>query len=311
MTDPTARHDVDIVRRFSRTYTRTLGLLQEGYLESPYGLTEVRVLYELAHADATNAVSLASELGLDAGYLSRILGRLSRSGLITRAPSPLDRRQIILQLTEAGTDVVAGMEARSSQEISALLAGLSGNDQRRLTSALATAAEILDPQNDSTSAFVVRAHRPGDMGWIVSKHGSMYAEEFGWDATFEAVVARIVADFIDHFDSTCEHCWIAERDGQNIGSIALVKHPEREGVAKLRLLLVDPSARGLGLGKYLVNECLRFARHSGYRVVTLWTYSMLDTAIHLYQAAGFRLVDESPEHVFGRDLIEQTWELVL
>lgn len=302
---------IETIRRFSRVYTRTIGLLDEVYLESPYNLSAVRILYELAHAPQLTASSLASDLAMDPGYLSRILRQLERDRLIVRTPSPIDRRQTIMQLSEEGQNFVASLEQRSREELAQTIETLAHDERQRLSDALATAAEILSPEGGTPAPFIIRSHRPGDLGWIVARHGALYVEEFGWDATFEAEVARIAADFIGNFDAFCERCWIAVRGGENIGSIALVKHPDRPGVAKLRLLLVEPSARGLGLGKHLVDECLRFARQSGYHTVTLWTFSELSAASHIYQSVGFQLIREEPQHVFGRDMIEQTWELRL
>ena len=302
---------VEALRRFSRVYTRTIGLLSEDYLESPYNLSAVRVLYELAHTQPLTASSLAHDLAMDSGYLSRILRQLVRDGLVTRTPSTTDRRQIMLQLSDDGAIVIAQLEQRSREELAQIVTALTPDERQRLSSALDSAAELLSPTEQRSNPFIIRPHRPGDLGWIIARHGALYVDEFGWDATFEAEVARIAADFIEHFDDTCEHCWIAMRDGRNIGSIALVKHPERPGVAKLRLLLVEPSARGLGLGRHLVEECIRFARQSGYHTITLWTFGELAAASRIYQTAGFQLVQEAPRHVFGRDMTEQIWELSL
>lgn len=308
-TDLDAR--VDAVRRFNRLYTRQLGLLQEGYLDTPYSLSEVRVLYELAHRASATATLLATELGLDAGYLSRILRRFQQQGFISKQPSAHDGRQMLIHLTPDGENVVAALERRSRDDIARMLEQASPDGQQHLVAAMSTISSLLDPASGPQAPFLVRSHRPGDLGWIVSRHASLYAQEFGWDGTFEAVVAKIAAEFLDHFDPRCEHCWIAERDGCNIGSIALVRDREHDGVAKLRLLLVEPSARGLGVGRYLVDECLRFARSAGYHRVSLGTYAHLTSALRLYQRAGFHLVHEAPQQAYGQDLVEQTWELAL
>jgi DNA-binding MarR family transcriptional regulator/GNAT superfamily N-acetyltransferase len=308
-TDLDAR--IDAVRRFSRFYTRHLGLLQEGYLESPYSLTEARVLYELAHHGPTTASTLAAGLSLDAGYLSRLLQRFDRQGLIARSPSPLDGRQQIIRLTEEGQRAFAPLDQRSRDDIARMLEPVTPGAQQRLVEAMRTIETVFDPAAQTSAPYLIRDHRPGDMGWVVMRHGAIYAAEYGWDATFEALVARIAADFLDHFDPACDHCWIAERGGVNIGSIFLVKHPDREGVAKLRLLLVEPGARGLGVGRRLVEECIRFARQAGYHTITLWTNDVLVAARRIYEAAGFHLVHEAPHHAFGHDLVEQTWELAL
>ncbi|MFT4038403.1 MAG: helix-turn-helix domain-containing GNAT family N-acetyltransferase [Thermomicrobiales bacterium] len=302
---------IDAVRRFNRLYTRRLGLLREGYLDSPHSLSEVRVLYELAHRESTTANLLAAELGLDAGYLSRILRRFQQQGLIEKQPSPHDGRQLLIALTGAGEEAVAALERRSREDIARMLEPAAPESQQRLVAAMRDIETALDPAIASTAPVIIRTHRPGDMGWIVSRHGALYAQEYGWDSAFEAVVARIAADFIERYDPSCEHCWIAERDGVKLGSVALVRHPERPGVAKLRLLLVEPAARGLGVGRHLVETCIHFARQAGYHTITLWTYSHLTAALRIYERAGFRVVEEEAQQAFGQELVEQTWELAL
>ncbi len=297
------------VRRFNRFYTRQIGLLQEGYLESPFSLAEVRVLYELAHGDGTTATGLGDTLRLDAGYLSRILRGFETRGLIRRESSPLDGRQRTLRLTERGQEAFAPLDRRSRDDIAALLSALAVDDQDRLMHAMATIERILGNPADRIASYVIRPPHAGDMGWVVHRHGVLYAREYGWDERFEALVAGIVAAFIDGHDPKRERCWIAERDGDPIGSIFLVQ--ESENVAKLRLLLVEPSARGLGLGSRLVDECIRFARTAGYARITLWTNDVLHAARHLYQRAGFRLIHSEPHHSFGHDLIAETWDLTL
>jgi|HubBroStandDraft_3_1064219.scaffolds.fasta_scaffold18337_1 DNA-binding MarR family transcriptional regulator/GNAT superfamily N-acetyltransferase len=297
------------VRRFNRFYTRQIGVLDEGMLDSPFSLTQVRVLYELAHRDHPAAVRIAQELGLDEGYLSRILRGFQRRGLVAARPSARDRRQTLLALTEEGRRAFATLDARSDEDVAALLARLSPSDQRRLVAAMSTIEELLGTRPEEPAPYLLRQHRPGDMGWVVGLHGSFYAEEHGFDERFEALVAEIVSSFVRQLDPRRERCWIAERHGENVGCVFLVK--ESEEVAKLRLFLVDPRARGLGIGKRLVAECVRFARQVGYRRITLWTQSNLDAARHIYCQAGFRLVAEEPHHSWGRDLVGQTWELDL
>jgi DNA-binding MarR family transcriptional regulator/GNAT superfamily N-acetyltransferase len=302
---------IDAVRAFNRLYTQRIGVLADGYLESPFSLAEARVLYELAHRQQPTAAALARDLGLDTGYLSRILRRFERAGLIARQRSATDGRQRLLSLTAEGRAAFAPLDEASRRQTAALLATLSGAEQQRLVSALDVASRLLDGHSAPRAPYLLRPPRPGDLGWIVQRHGALYAEEYGWDEAFEALVAEIVAHFVRHFDPRRERCWIAERDGENVGSIVLVNHPERAGVAKLRLLLVEPSARGLGIGCRLVDECTRFARQAGYHTITLWTNSVLASAIRIYEAASYHLVHEAPERNFGHDLISQTWELPL
>jgi DNA-binding MarR family transcriptional regulator/GNAT superfamily N-acetyltransferase len=301
---------VEAVRRFSRFYTRKIGVLHEGLLGSPLSLTEGRVLYELAQREPTLAVTLATELGLDSGYLSRILGAFEKRGLIEKRPSEKDGRQVILALTDHGRELFAIINSRSHDEIAAMLERLHENDQARLVAALETAESLLGGGGKPGEPnYILRSHEPGDIGWIIHRHGVLYAEEYGLDMHFEALVGRVAADFIDNFDARRERCWIAERDGEIVGSVLLVK--DSEEIAKLRLLYVEPKARGLGIGSRLVGECLGFARRTGYRKVTLWTNDILVSARRIYEAAGFRLVREEPHHSFGRDLVGQYWELQL
>ncbi|HYG61414.1 MAG TPA: helix-turn-helix domain-containing GNAT family N-acetyltransferase [Thermoanaerobaculia bacterium] len=300
------------VRRFNRFYTRQIGVLHEGLVRSPYSLTEVRVLWELAHRDRPTAAGIGKELGLDAGYLSRILRGFQQRGLVASEPSETDARQNLLRLTEEGIDAYAVLDARSRDDVASLLSRLSEAEQRRLTEAMSTIEALLGAPSESKASYLLRTHQPGDMGWVVARHGVLYAQEYGWDETFEALIAEIVAKFIRELDPKRERCWIAELDGENVGCVFLVKHPEMpERVAKLRLLLVEPTARGLGIGRRLVDECIRFGRQAGYRKITLWTNSVLDAARHIYEQTGFALVQEEPHHSFGHDLIGQTWELEL
>jgi len=301
---------VGSVRRFSRFYTRSIGVLHEGLLGSPLSLTEGRVIWELAQRETATAAELAAELGLDAGYLSRILGGFERRGLIDRRPSQRDGRQSDIALTRDGRVLYATIDRQSREEVAALLGQLDDADQARLVTALDTAEALLgQPRKPAGQAYILRPHQPGDIGWIIHRQGVLYAEEYGLDMRFEALVARIAAAFIDNFDPARERCWIAERAGAVVGSVLLVK--ESDEVAKLRLLYVERWARGLGIGSRLVAECIRFARQRRYRKISLWTNDILVSARRIYQAAGFRLVREEPHHSFGRDLVGQTWELPL
>jgi DNA-binding MarR family transcriptional regulator/GNAT superfamily N-acetyltransferase len=306
---PESAHRVAAVRAFNRFYTQRIGVLADGYLGSGFSLTQARVLYELAHRQQPTASEIGRDLGLDAGYLSRIVRGFAQRGLLETAPSPRDGRQRLLSLSPRGRAVFATLEAASRQQIGAALVDLSGPDQDRLVAAMATVTQLLTAPGERQAAIALRPPRVGDLGWVVQRHGELYAAEYGWDETFEALVAEIVANFARDHDPARERCWIAERDGERVGSIFLVTHPEREGVAKLRLLLVEPSARGHGIGRRLVDACVRFAWEAGYHTVTLWTNSVLVSAGRIYEAAGFRLVQEAPHHSFGHDLVEQTWEL--
>ena len=300
---------IDAVRRFNRFFTRRIGVLREGLLHSPYSLTEARVLFEIAHRDELTASDLWRELGLDPGYLSRILGRLEQSGLIGKARSETDGRRRLLSLTPEGKDAFSLLDNRSREEVAEMLGDLSEGDQRRLLEAMRTIESILDKGFKFSEPFLLRQHEPGDMGWVVHRHGVLYAREYGWDERFEGLVAQIVADFINGYDPARERCWIAELNGERVGCVFVVKGGDT--VAKLRLLLVEPGARGLGLGTRLVEECIRFARRSGYKTLTLWTNSVLDAARHIYQEQGFELVEEEAHHSFGRDLVGESWELAL
>jgi DNA-binding MarR family transcriptional regulator/GNAT superfamily N-acetyltransferase len=302
---------IEAVRRFNRFYTRQIGLLREGLLRSPFTLAEARVIYELAQRAQTTATELGQELGMDAGYLSRIVRELEGRGLIERRPSDLDRRRQLLSLTDRGREAFAELDTASRGEIEALLVALPVEDQRRLEASMRVIERVLGAGPEPRVPYLLRPPRSGDFGWVVHRHGVLYAEEYGWDETFEALVAEIVADFIRNFDPKRERAWIAERDGENVGSVFLVRHPEREGVAKLRLLLVEPKARGLGIGRRLVQECTRFARQAGYRAITLWTNSVLEAARRIYEREGYRLVHSEPHHSFGHDLVGETWELTL
>lgn len=310
MPEDTERRIAD-VRRFNRFYTRQIGVLREGLLESPFSLTEVRVLHELAHHDESTATHLAAELDLDAGYLSRVLRKFQDDGLVAARPSEDDGRRKLLSLTERGMNTYAPLNAASNREVEVMLDRLSEPGQRRLLDAMKDIEELLGATPEHRVSYILRPPQVGDMGWIVHRHGVVYNREYGWDERFEALVAEIVATFVREYDAKRDRCWLAEKDGEVVGSVFLVHHPEREGVARLRLLLVEPKARGLGIGRRLVQECTRFARQAGYDRITLWTNSVLDAARHIYVQEGYELVDESAHHSYGHDLVSQTWELAL
>lgn len=297
------------VRRFNRFFTRKIGVLREGLLESPYSLTEARVLFELAHRDNPTAAELCRDLELDPGYLSRILGRFQRRGLVERIPSDRDRRERLMRLTEAGRQAFALLDARSATEVRAMLATLAESDQRRLLGAMEVIRSILEDESlgKPSDLVVLRPPEPGDFGWIVSKHGALYAREYGWNEEFEGFVAGIVTDFLGHFKPARERCWMAEMEGEVVGS-AVVAEKDAD-TAKLRLLIVDPRARGLGIGTRLVGECIRFARRTGYLTLMLWTNDILHEARHIYEKLGFRLTAREPHHSFGHDLVGETYEL--
>ena len=297
------------VRRFTRFYTRQIGLLREGLLDSAFSLSEARVLYELWCRDHLTASELAAELGLDHGYLSRMLRRFAERGLIAKKPAPDDGRQSLLSLTERGRKAFAPLDQGSRDQVAAFLDRLSLAEQERLVGAMGAVETLLTEPASERPSYVLREHRPGDMGWVTSAHGALYAQEYGWDISFEALVAKIAAEFIENFDSKRERCWIAEIDGEPVGSVFVVRKTDE--IAKLRLLIVDRRARGLGIGKRLVEECLRFAKAAGYTSMTLWTQSILTAARGIYQSAGFRFVAEDPHHSFGVDLVGETWERAL
>ena len=300
---------IDSVRRFNRFYTKQIGVLQEGLLQSPFSLAEARVLYELAHRDRPTATVLGSELGLDAGYLSRILRRLEKRALVAKTRSADDGRESFLTLTAVGRKAFSRLDVRSANAVRALLSTCSVADQRRVVDAMHEIENVLGAPRSLAPKVVLRAHRPGDIGWVIHRHGALYAREHGYDASFEALVAEIATDFLRKFDPARERCWIAESDGEIVGSVFVVRKSER--VAKLRLLLVEPRARGLGIGRQLVAECIGFARQAGYRSITLWTQQGLDAARRIYEHAGFRLASEHPHRSFGQDLVAQTWEMKL
>lgn len=300
---------IDPVRRFNRFFTRRIGVLREGLLHTPYSLTEARILFEITDRAGMTATDLSRELGLDPGYLSRILSGLEQRSLIEKVPSQTDARQRLLSLTPEGRKAFALLDARSREEVGEMLGELTEGEQKRLLDAMQTIESVLDKSFKFSEPFFLRTHEPGDMGWVVHRHGVLYDREYGWDERFEALVAQIVADFINNYDRARERCWIAEMNGERVGSVFVVK--ESDEIAKLRLLLVEPKARGLGLGAHLVEECIRFARSRGYEKLMLWTNSVLDAARHIYEEQGFKLVEEEEHHSFGKDLVGQNWELEL
>jgi DNA-binding MarR family transcriptional regulator/GNAT superfamily N-acetyltransferase len=301
----------DAFRRFNRFYTGFIGLLDEGLVRSGYALTEARVLFELATRSECGASEIANELGLDPGYLSRILRKFEEAGLLVRSPLPDDARHSVLRLTRKGKAAFAELNKRSSEQANTILEAITPLNRTALLHSMHTIESVLSKDTRNKPAFVLRPHRPGDMGWVVQRQTVLYVEEYGWNSEYEALAARIVADFIERFDPTRERCWVADRNNEPLGCIFLVRHPEQEQTAKLRLLHVERAARGLGLGKALVTECLQFARSAGYKKVTLWTQSILHAAHKIYEQTGFQLVAEQPHHSFGVDLVGQTWDLNL
>lgn len=308
---------IEAVRRFNRFYTRRIGVLGEGLLGTPFTLAESRLLWELAHTDGTTAAALAHELELDAGYLSRLLRGLKERGLVRSVRSQDDARALCLSLSAAGRRAFAPLDRRSREQVGALLAALDEPRQQQLLQAMQRIERTLDPATRGAAPILLRPHRAGDIGWVIARHGALYTQEFGWTNAFEALVARIAADFLDRFDAAHETCWIAERDGANIGCVFLVQARDEvtqaplDGCAQLRMLLVEPAARGQGLGERLVAECERFAREKGYRRIVLWTNQLLDAARSIYRKAGYRLTASTPHHSFGHDLVGETWELEL
>lgn len=309
MTAHTAEQHIQTVRSFNRFYTGQIGLLSESVYQSPFSLTDVRVLYELAHRAKPTAAELCRDLHLDAGYLSRILSKFKKRGLISKTPSESDGRRSLLALTARGRKAFAPLDERANVEMAKMLDQLPEADQQRLVRDMNEIQHLLGSRGAQTGPYLLRGPQPGDIGWVVHRHGALYAQEYGWDERFEALVAEIAAKFVQNFDTTRERCWIAERDGEILGSVFLVK--DSDEIARLRLLLVEPKARGLGLGKRLVEECVKFARRAGYKKITLWTQSVLDAARHVYQKAGFVLVHKEPYRGIGRDLVSETWDLEL
>jgi len=304
---------VAAVRRFNRFYTRQIGVLRRNYLDSPYSLGEMRVLYELAQAHDLGGARTASDIGraldLDAGYLSRVLRNFEKRGLIARKTSEKDARQSHLTLTAKGRQIYAPFEKRSQDNVGAMIGGLGAGEQARLVAAMQTIEALLGEKAVIERTYSLRAPRHGDFGWIVARHAELYAQEYGWGDPFEGLCAQIVADFVNNYDKKRERCWIAEMDGENVGCVMLVK--DSTEVARIRLLLVDPKARGLKLGTRLVDECVTFAREAGYRKVTLWTHSVLTAARRVYEKAGFTLTASEKRHTWGQDVVAEFWDLEL
>ena len=305
-----SQETIDAVRAFNRFYTRRIGVLNEGLLRSPYSLTEARVLFELSRRSEATASDLSADLNADTGYMSRVVTRLEEKGLLKRMRASEDGRRRLLCLTARGRSVFETLDKSSREEVRAMLAVKSAEDCRRLCGAMRSIESILDDTaRPSDTPYVLRQHGPGDIGWIVYRHGVLYSDEYRFDETFEALVADILARFVASYDPKRERIWIAELDGKRVGSVVIAK--DGEDVAQLRLFLVEPEARGHGIGTRLVDECIRFSRTAGYGKISLWTQSVLDAARRIYIRAGFRLVREEPHRSFGHDLVAETWELEL
>lgn len=311
MLNSTIEERIEAFRHFNRFMTRQVGALREGLLHTPYTLTESRILFEIADSEYVTASDLTMELGLDSGYLSRILSRLEENGLLYKERSEQDGRQRILKLTANGKKAFSLLNERSNNEVVELFQGLSDGEQQQLIHSMQTIERLLNKNEGLkfSGPYFLRQHQHGDMGWVVHMHGALYAKEYGWDEHFEALVSQIVADFINHFNPEKERCWIAEMNGEIVGSIFVVDGGE--DTAKLRLLLIDPKARGLGLGTKLVEECITFSKRAGYKKMVLWTNSVLKEARKIYQRKGFKLIAEENHHSFGKNLVGETWELIL
>jgi DNA-binding MarR family transcriptional regulator/GNAT superfamily N-acetyltransferase len=299
---------IEAVRHFNRFYTQKIGVLQEGLLKSPFTLSQLRVLYELAYRKQPTAAQLSNDLNLDRGYVSRILADFEKRGLIERKPSSDDARESLLALTRKGTDAFAPLNVRSHDEMAEMLSGLSSSQQKRLLESMMSIEKLLNATDEKVS-YILRPHQPGDMGWVIHRHGVLYSQEYGWDEQFEALVASICVNFLQKFDQKRERCWIAEKDAEIVGSVFLVKHTKN--IAQLRMLYVEPFTRGMGIGRRLVDECIRFSRQTGYKKIILWTQSNLSAARHIYEATGFKIVKKEPHHSFGHDLVAEIWELKL
>ncbi|MGH9735622.1 MAG: bifunctional helix-turn-helix transcriptional regulator/GNAT family N-acetyltransferase [Candidatus Acidiferrales bacterium] len=299
---------VKAVRAFNRFYTRKIGVI-DGMASSPFSLAEARVLLELARRESPTARDICKELGLDAGYLSRILRGFERQKFVRRVQSDSDERQKFLSLSPKGRKTFVALNERSNRDTATMIEKLSIAERARLIDALGAVQTLLGGSPEARTPYLLRQHQPGDMGWVVERQGLLYVREYGWDETYEALAAEIVAQFIRNYDSKRERCWIAEKDGVRAGAVFAVKASEE--VAKLRLLHVEPDARGLGIGKRLVEECIRFARQAGYKKMTLWTSTILTAARQIYAQAGFHLVRQEDQHGFGKDLTMETWELAL
>jgi DNA-binding MarR family transcriptional regulator/N-acetylglutamate synthase-like GNAT family acetyltransferase len=311
-TTPSDTPRIAAVRRFNRFYTQHLGVLRDGYLDSPFSLTQARVLYEIRERGSTDggsatATGIGRDLGLDAGYLSRLLGQFENSGLIRKVRSASDGRQSFLSITGMGRKAMDMLEQRTMRQVGDVLRRLSDPEQDRLVAAMRTVERMIAPEPAERPEIVLREPKPGDLGWVVSRHATLYREEFGWGENFEGLCAQIVADFVANHDAKRERCWIAEMNGENVGSVFLVK--DTDETARLRLLLVDPAARGRGLGTRLTDECVRFAKTTGYRGITLWTHSVLTAARHVYSKAGFTLTSSEKRKSFGKNVVSEIWDL--
>ncbi|RUW87907.1 MAG: GNAT family N-acetyltransferase [Mesorhizobium sp.] len=307
--DHPGKERIDAVRAFNRFYTRQIGVLDEGWLKSTFSLTEARVLYELARRDGLVASDLVRDLGLDPGYVSRLLKKFEERGLVEREATEADARRASIALTPAGREAFAPLNQDSHDQVRALLDRLAPVDQDRLVKAMRIVQDLLGDRPEPKVPYILRPLEVGDIGWVTRRQGMLYAQDYGWDETYEALVAEILGEFVKKFDPKWERGWIAEREGEVVGSVFVVRKSDQ--VAKLRLLYVEPSARGLGIGKRLVEECIGFARARGYKTLTLWTNDILTAARHIYQAAGFKLTEEEPHHSFGKDLVGQNWDLEL
>jgi len=298
---------VEKIRHFNRFYTRQIGLLNEHLLQSKFSLTEARILYELAHRSGITATDLCRELGLNAGYLSRVVSGFEKQGLVKPSRSVTDKRVVELRLTAKGRAAFRQLDDASRREVAAMLQRLSVPEQHQLVEAMEQIEALLGERH--SSSYVLRDPQPGDLGWVVHRHGVLYSQEYGWNLEFEALVLGIVAQFVRNLDRSCERCWIAEKDGKVVGSVFIIRHDA--ATAKLRLLYVEPSARGMGIGKRLVEECVRFARLAGYKKIVLWTNSILHAARRIYEQTGFRKIEETPHRSFGKELVGETWVLDL
>jgi DNA-binding MarR family transcriptional regulator/GNAT superfamily N-acetyltransferase len=308
MSEPVLKPQVAAIRAFNRFYTRKIGVV-DGIASSPFSLAEARVLYELARREQPTATDIRKELGLDAGYMSRILRDFERRKFLTRERSKTDERQRFLSLTAKGRSAFAPVDERSNRDVAAMLEELLPAERKQLVDAVQVVGKLLGEKAEPKTPYLLRQHQPGDMGWIVHRQAILYAQEYGWDGTYEALAAEIVAQFIKNYDPKRECCWIVEKDGERVGAVFLAKASEE--TARLRLLHVELAARGHGIGKRLIGECVRFARQAGYQKITLWTQSVLHAARHLYKQAGFKVVHKEQHHTFGKDLTGETWELDL
>ena len=308
MAESGIQKQVNAIRAFNRFYTRKIGVL-DGMASSPFSLAEARILYELANRRQPTATDIRKELGLDAGYMSRLLRDFERRKLVTRERSKTDERQRFLSLTSKGRSAFAPLDARSNRDVAAMLEDLSSTERKQLVDSVQTVRRLLGDLAEAKTSYLLRPHQPGDMGWIVHRQAILYADEYGWDGSYEALAAEIVAQFIKNYDPKRERAWVAEKDGERVGAVFVAKGSDQ--IVRLRLLHVERQARGLGIGKRLVEECIRFARQAGYRKITLWTQSNLDAARHIYRKAGFRVVKDEQHESFGQALKAETWELTL